>query len=154
MYKIIIGLNEKDLIHCIHPASLLGIHIQNIKCSLDCSISLYSRLFIFLIILDEAIDGECLSLLTERALEGMVKKVGPRMKILKVIQKMASPSVSNSPNTSSFTDLTQTQTSQLSPESVSLLQQPDSFSSSSTSADEISVKPLSVTKDYSSPQSR
>jgi hypothetical protein len=97
-----------------------------------------------LIILDEEIDGESLSLLTEKSLEGMVNNVGPRMKIMKVIQNMTSPSVSNSPNTSSFTDLTQT--SQLPSDSVSLIRQPDRYSS--TFADEISVS------DYNSPQPR
>lgn len=37
---------------------------------------------------DEGIDGEALSCLTERALESLVSRVGPRMKLLKMIEFM------------------------------------------------------------------
>ena len=37
-------------------------------------------------IVDEGVDGEVLSSLTERALESLVSPIGPRMKLLKVIQ--------------------------------------------------------------------
>ena len=38
--------------------------------------------------LDEGVDGESLALLTERALESMVDKVGPRMKLIRIINLM------------------------------------------------------------------
>ena len=38
--------------------------------------------------LDEGVDGESLALLTERALESMVDKVGPRMKLMRAINLM------------------------------------------------------------------
>lgn len=48
-------------------------------------------------ILDEGVDGESLALLTERALESLVDKVGPRMKLMRLIKMMKTNSSSHGP---------------------------------------------------------
>jgi hypothetical protein len=44
-------------------------------------------------ILDEGVDGESLALLTERAFESLVDKVGPRMKLMRLIKMMKTNSL-------------------------------------------------------------
>lgn len=55
---------------------------------------LYCSIFCY-ILTDEGIDGEAMSCLTENALQSLVTRIGPRMKLLKAIKRMQAHSTSS-----------------------------------------------------------